>query len=100
MVAGLHQALIQALQQETCLPVLASQLRALQTLVLAAPYHRLPARILASASEVRFYAPCTICGIIVVSLALGPLSSGCGPVPCHVEAVALVHYHRGGYVQL
>ena len=52
MVAGLHQAFILAMQQESNLAVLGGQLRALQALLLTAPYHRLPASLLSSASEV------------------------------------------------
>ena len=52
MVAGLHQAFILAVQREVNLAVLGSQLRALQALLLTAPYHRLPASLPSSAAEV------------------------------------------------
>lgn len=52
MVAGLHQACIQAMQHEANLAVLGGQMRALQSLLASAPYHRLPVSLLSSTSQV------------------------------------------------
>ena len=53
MATSLHHGLAQGVQQEGAALVLAAQLRALQSLVAAAPYHRLPAVLPCIISTVR-----------------------------------------------
>ena len=52
-VASLHRGLAQGVQCESAPLVLAAQLRALQSLAAACPYHRLPPSLLGVVSAVR-----------------------------------------------
>lgn len=54
-VASLHRGLAQGVQAESAPLVLAAQLRALQSLAAACPYHRLPPSLLGTVSAVRPY---------------------------------------------